>query len=112
MNDRTWASALAATRPPSVTGNSVRTEFVSTVQDPQVLLPGADGGVAALAHHADDLPDVVQVVDDPGGEELGQRHGTELGMPARQGELGRADGLSAEPVEVGPTLLLELVQQL
>jgi hypothetical protein len=42
-----------------------------------------------MAQHPGYLPQVVQIVSDPGGEELAQRHRTELRVKARPLEVLR-----------------------
>ena len=54
----------------------------STRQDRQVGLPGTDRVAVLLRHHADDLADVAEIMDDPGREQLTERDRAEFRMKA------------------------------
>ena len=49
--------------------------------DPQIGSPWADLVRVLAREHSRDLHNVIEVVRDPRGEELAQRHDAELGMP-------------------------------
>src|SRR5262245_19400498 len=52
---------------------------LSARDDSEVHAPGTDLVGVLVRHHARDLDDVIEVVRDPGREELPQRDGAELG---------------------------------
>ena len=54
----------------------------------QVGQPGADFGPILLGHHPGDLGDMTQIVHDPGGEQLPQRHRALLRVLPAQIQLG------------------------
>ena len=58
------------------------------LEDGEVLLPGADGVAVLEGEDAGDLVDVGEVVDGPGGEEVGGGDSAEDGVNALEGELG------------------------
>jgi len=62
--------------------------------------PRADGRGVALRHDAGDLDEVVEVVGGPGGEELGEGAGAELGVAAALGEVVVGELPAAEGFEV------------
>ena len=53
-----------------------------TREDWQICLPGADGVSVLLRHHANDLADVAQIVDNPRCEQLTERYWTKFRMQA------------------------------
>src|SRR3989442_7680919 len=56
-------------------------------EDREIGLPRPHGRRVLLGHHARDLCDVAEVVNDPRCEQLRERHLAQLGMPAAQGQL-------------------------
>ena len=48
--------------------------IIAAQEDAQVCLPGADLGVVRSGHPGEDLRDVIEIVDRPGGEQLAKGH--------------------------------------
>ena len=59
---------------------------MSPGDDAQVLEPRSHGGFVLKRHRLVDLGDVVQLVDDSGGQELADGDGPELGVHAVERE--------------------------
>src|SRR5689334_6774286 len=70
------------------------------MQNRQVRLPGTDGRLVLLCHHADDLSDVAEIVSHPGREQLLERHAPELRVFARQIQVRRRQIERAKVSEV------------
>src|SRR6266511_674129 len=80
-------------------------------QHGQVWHPRPNVGTVLLGHYPGDLRDMSQIVNDPGGQKLPQRHRAEAGVLSEQVELcvGQVPGL--EHPEVLGTQACELIEQ-
>src|SRR5262245_1153786 len=76
-----------------------------------VAAPGADSGGVLPPQHSRELHDVIEVVRDPGGEQLTQRHDAELGMTAAAIEVRVGQSHRRDLPEVFLAERRKLVQQ-
>src|SRR6266480_1758080 len=77
----------------------------------EIGFPRSHGRRVLLRHHARDLGDVTEVVNDPRCEQLGERHLTQLGMPAPQRELLRCQPPAPQRRDTVCPQLAKLIQQ-
>lgn len=78
--------------------------MAGALEDAKVDRPGTDCVAILVGHNAGELMEVGEVVDGPGGEELGQRYGAEGGMSSGA---GKVFGLEVEGGEGCETFFAE-----
>jgi hypothetical protein len=93
------------------TGGESGGAVAGAVEDAEVVAPGADGLAILVGEDAGELMEMREVVDGPGGEELGESDDAEGRMAAAEGEVSRADIEGAELVEIFGASAGELVEE-
>src|SRR5262249_5888860 len=69
-----WISGGHYPPPAGVTSDRPSSSESGRVDDREELAPGADGLAVLLGHRLHDLTEVIQVVSDPGGQQLTEGH--------------------------------------
>src|ERR1035438_2234969 len=82
-----------------------------SIQDAGKCAPWADGVAVLASHCLHDLRNMPQIVNHPGGQQVLQCDGAELGMPAWKRKPVLSDGKLAECVKALAALFRKLVKQ-
>ena len=84
---------------------------LSARDDAKIGAPGADFIAVLPGHHPRDLGDVIEVVSDPGGQQLPQRHGSERRVQTGPIERRLIDRQGRQLPDVGLAQVGELFEQ-